>query len=356
MLSGLPLGVAQVAAPNRVDAEVSEGPSSGAFEYFGLAIQVDSSYKPVERYGQMIREVAELGVNSLLFSVNGYQKNAGSAEIYVDPEKTPGDEQWRQLFKIARDHRMKIIFMPKILLSEPRGSEWRGVIDPGHEWDKWFSQYGEFILHYARLAEQCGVDVFIIGSELVSTEKHTKRWKELIAKVRRVFSTGRLTYSANWDHYEEVRFWDDLDMAAMTTYFKTASKPNPKLSELRASWKKHRKSILRWQQKVGKPILFTEVGWCSQEGCSVEPWNYYRQQDCAAEGLEEQRRNYAAFITTWNDCDVIAGVVWWEWTPAEGGYGDCGYSPKNKPAQLELRRWFESLRLRAVPSRQVHSP
>ena len=51
-------------------------------EYYGMAIQVDSSYRPVERYGAMVREIAALGANSVLLSVNGYQAHAGSVDIY----------------------------------------------------------------------------------------------------------------------------------------------------------------------------------------------------------------------------------------------------------------------------------
>jgi len=47
---------------------------------------------------------------------------------------------------------------------------------------------------------------------------------------------------------------------------------------------------------------------------------------------------------------------WWEWTPGEGGPGDVSYSPQNKPAQSELRRWFESLRAREMPAGPVYSP
>lgn len=318
-------------------------------EFFGLAIQVDSSHKPVERYGRMIHEIADLGANSVLFSVNGYQENAGSTQVFTRSEKTPDDEQWRKLFAAARQRGLKVLFMPKILLSEPRGDEWRGVIDPGHGWDEWFEQYGKFVLHYARLAAEGGVDVFVVGSELASTEKHTQRWKKLIAQVRSAFPAGRLTYSANWDHYENIRFWDDLDLLAITSYFKTAEEPEPKIAELVASWKKHKRAILDWQRTIAKPVLFTEVGWCSQEGCSVEPWNYYRRQASSVEGLEEQRRNYEAFIHTWREQDNVAGAIWWEWTPGEGGAADHGYSPKNKPAQVELYQWFREQR--AMPSR-----
>ena len=233
--------------------------------------------------------------------------------------------------------------MPKILLSDPREDEWRGVIDPGQRWSEWFQSYRRFIVHYASLAEEGGVEVYVVGSELVSAEEHTSRWKGLIAEVRSVFQ-GKLTYSANWDHYQAIGFWDDVDLVGLNGYFKTAGAAGPELSELRASWQRQRSKILNWLQRVNRPLLFTEVGWCSQEGCSVEPWNYTRQLQPSDAGLREQRRNYEAFMLSWRQCPPLAGVMWWEWAPGEGGPTDRGYSPKNKPAGALLRRWFASLR------------
>lgn len=342
--------------PHGPRAEAATSPTSpiNSFQFYGLAIQVDSSHQPVRRYGAMVRQIAALGANTVLFSVNGYQRNAGSTEIYSIDERNPSDEQWVSLFKIAHRENLQIVFMPKVLLEEPRGREWRGVIDPGQQWAKWFSAYRRFILRYARLAAASHVEVFVVGSELVSTEKHTGRWRHLIAEIRSVFPKGLLTYSANWDHHRPIRFWGDLDMVALSSYFEMADHHNPTLAELRSSWRRIQEEILHWQQDVGLPVLFTEVGWCSQEGCSMEPWNYRRRQESSRLGLQEQRLNYEAFIETWDACPTVAGALWWEWVPDEGGPGDYGYTPKNKPAEHVLSRWFQ--RLRASQAGQDSAP
>jgi hypothetical protein len=95
---------------------------------------------------------------------------------------------------------------------------------------------------------------------------------------------------------------------------------------------------------VDLPILFTEAGWCSQEGCSVEAWNYYRQDHATAAGLEEQRRNYQAFVDTWRDDSCVGGIIWWEWTEGPGGPSDFGYTPRSKPAENVLRVLFANKR------------
>jgi hypothetical protein len=286
----------------------------------------------------MIEEIADLGADTVLFSVNGYQEHVESTRISPSPDETPSDEDWLRIFAVARDRGLRIILMPKVLLSDPRGNAWRGKIQPT-SWDEWFAQYRAFVMHFARLAELSDVEVFSVGSELITTEKFTDRWRSIVADVRSVYR-GRLTYSANWDHYTGIRFWDDLDLIGMTTYHKLSDEPAPSLEALRAKWLEIRRDIEKWRKGVGKPLLFTEAGWCSQEGCSVEAWNYYRQEEATEAGRREQRDCYQAFVDTWLDCPKVGGILWWEWTPGNGGDGDYGYSPKNKPAEAVLRELF----------------
>jgi hypothetical protein len=306
--------------------------------YHGVAIQVYSADRAVERYGQMIREIADLGADTVLFSLDAFQKHVESTDIWTDPERTPTDEEWLELFDRAHERNLRIVLMPKILLSDPRGNEWRGKIQPT-SWDAWFEEYRNFIVHYATLAERGHVEVFIVGSELVSTEKLTDAWKRVIAAVRDVYH-GRVSYSANWDHYRGIQFWRDLDLIGMTTYHQLSEDPGPSLDALRKSWLPIKREILEWQKGVGKPLLFTEAGWCSQEGCSVEAWNYYRHEKATPAGLREQADCYQAFVDTWADEPAVGGILWWEWSHASRGEKDYGYTPKGKPAERVLRELF----------------
>jgi len=317
--------------------------------YHGLAWQIHRSEGCVEEARKMLGEIADLGADTVLIGNAGYQEHAGSESFRIDPAVTPSADQWRQIFQIAHDDGLRVILMPIILLSNPRGTEWRGVINPP-SWDDWIERYCEFILHFARIAADNQVEVLMVGSELVSAEKnvHVDQWRRLIRDVRKVFP-GKLTYSSNWDHYKVVEFWDELDMVGMTSYYKLSSKPNPSLESLIEAWKPIQRGLLRWQAQVGKPLLFTEVGWCSQEGASIEPWNYYYKQTATPAGLEEQRRCYRAFVETWRDQTLgenptVAGIIWWEWLDIEGGPDDYNYIPKGKPAEIELRQWFAEVR------------
>jgi len=314
-------------------------PTHGTVPYRGMAIQVASGYKPAETFGPLLEEIADLGANTVLLSVAGFMEHARSQAIYVDARKVPAPNDFQRLIAQAHQLGLKVIVMPIVLLKNPQGSEWRGVIEPP-DWDDWWRQYNEFILYFADIAREGKADALIVGSELVSTEKYTAKWRKLVAAVRPRFWGGELGYSANWDHYRPVQFWDDLDFIGMTSYYKLADRENPTVEEIVQRWQPIRKDILAWQRRIGKPLLLTEVGWCSQEGAAMAPWNYYQNQNGTPAALEEQRRLYEAFIRVWDDTPELMGVIWWEWRDSNGGPGDYGYTPKNKPAEQVLRRWL----------------
>ncbi|UCG32676.1 MAG: hypothetical protein JSU68_13545, partial [Phycisphaerales bacterium] len=196
----------------------------------GLAIQIHQSHDVVARLAPLIVEIAELGANSVTISLSGYQEHAGSWRIWNDNDRTPHPDDVEQLIAVARSCNLRVIVMPKILLSEPRGSEWRGRIQPP-SWGDWFDQYRRFIVAWARVAERARADVLLVGSELVSTEKQTEHWLRVINDVRRVFH-GQIAYSANWDHYSGIEFWSKVDLIGLTTYHKLADHEMPSVNEL----------------------------------------------------------------------------------------------------------------------------
>lgn len=329
-------------APPRpaVPPEASAPAPPITLEYRGMAVQMQNGYNPREFYPPLIREVAALGANTILFTVVGQMEHARAQAICIDARKTPSREDLKMIFQEAKKAGLQVILMPIVLLSHPRGSEWRGAIEPPN-WDDWWRQYREFLLFFADAARDGGVDVLMVGSELVSTEKETAQWVKTIELVRERFPRGKLGYSANWDHYKPIQFWNKLDLVGMTSYYTLANGANPSVAEIVSRWKPIQAEILAWQKQIGKPVILTEVGWCSQSGAATAPWNYYHNMKATPEGHEEQRRLYEAFLKVWDNAPGLSGVIWWEWTDAPGGANDFSYTPRNKPAEQLLRRWFE---------------
>lgn len=308
-------------------------------QYRGLALQVQSGYQPVEHYVPLLREIRACGANTVLMCAAGFMEHAESQTIFLEARKLPSPAEFKTIIREARQLDLQVVLMPIILLTKPRGSEWRGVINPP-DWPDWWRQYREFIVYFCEIAREGGANALVIGSELVSTEKRTAEWVRIIETAREHFYGGKLGYSANWDHYKPVKFWDKLDFLGLTSYYTLADKRNPTVDEIVAYWRPIQKEITAWQREIGKPILFTEVGWCSQEGAAMAPWNYYQNQKATLAGHEEQRRLYEAFLQVWDDSPIVAGAIWWEWSRDPGGDSDFGYTPRNKPAEHELRDWF----------------
>jgi hypothetical protein len=235
--------------------------------------------------------------------------------------------------------------MPIVLLDRPRGNEWRGRIAPDDEaggWDEWFDNYRAMMRHFSWIAQANGVDVLVVGSELVSAEKHVDEWIDTIQEIRKTFK-GRLTYSSNWDHYEEVKFWDHLDLIGMNSYWKFGSEdePDPPVEQIVNRWKEVQSDLIPFVQKQGKPLVFLEIGWFSQENVAYEPWDYTKEQPIA---LELQRKLYQGFFQAWWGNPNLGGFSVWEWPPEKGGPNDNGYTPKGKPAESVLREYLSKPR------------
>lgn len=313
--------------------------ASAAGEFRGFALQLRSGDPnvPFEKY---LREIAETGANTVCLSPGAYQENAASSSLFLDQRKVPPPERVEELIRLAHRLKLRVIVMPMVLLENPGSGEWRGVIQPRQP-EKWWEHYEDIILRYARIAQRAEAEVFIVGTELVKLTSETDRWRRLIRKVRKEY-TGRVTYSANWDHYFNITWWDDLDLIGMTSYWDLVGEKKPSLDVLLASWKPIKKEILSNQKRLGRQIIFTEVGWPNQEGCAKSPWNYYGS---TTPDPITQANCFEAFFRTWRDERAVAGVIIWEWRNfpgMSGGPKDISYFPGGKPAMTPIRRFLSS--------------
>jgi hypothetical protein len=238
---------------------------------------------------------------------------------------------------------------PHIWIRERSDGKWRGSIDfsTGSEWDQWWTGYRRLVLHYAELAEASGMEALCIGTELRSTVlKRPGDWRRLIADVRKVYG-GELTYSANWyGEFEEVPFWDALDYIGIQAYFPlSADSVGVTLESLKAAWEPHVERIEALQRRVGKPVLFTEVGYRSTVDAAVEPWTWRSQ---APVNLELQATCYEAMFQAFWNRPWFAGAHIWKWFPEgskrpEGRRArrrERGFTPQGKPAEEVLARWY----------------
>ncbi|HVT89555.1 MAG TPA: hypothetical protein VHD56_11930 [Tepidisphaeraceae bacterium] len=296
----------------------------------------------IDKYKQSIDEVAALGADGVKFVIDTRQETVHSTHIFLDMRMTPTPDKLIELIKYAKSKNLRVILMPIVLLDNPQGNEWRGRIDPAETyggWDEWFKSYREMLAHFSWIAEANGVDVFVVGSEFISAEPKVDQWKKTIAEVRKTYH-GRLTYSSNWDHYTAIKFWDQLDLICMNSYWKfgeEGTNENPSIEHIKDRWHEIQKDLMPWVKSTGKPLIFSEIGWFSQKNVAYEPWDYTKDETI---DLELQRKLYEAFFEVWWGNPDLAGFSIWEWPPDMGGPKDGGYTPKGKPAEKVVKDWF----------------
>jgi hypothetical protein len=289
----------------------------------------------MEEYKKSIDEVADIGAEAVKFVVDARQEDGASNRIYIDLRMTPSADQLSDLIRYAKGKGLKVILMPIVLLDDPKGDEWRGTLKP-ESWAEWFDSYREVLGHFLWIAEANDVDIFVIGSELVSSERQAAEWDRTITFIRGRFS-GLLTYSSNWDHYEKIPFWEKLDLIGMNSYWTLGPDEDTSVETIKANWQDIQAELRPFIEQKNKPLLFLEIGWCSLDNAAKEPWDYTKDVPV---NLELQRRLYQGFFESWHGTPWLGGFSVWEWPPGDGGPTDRGYTPENKPAEDVLREWM----------------
>lgn len=313
------------------------GPSAGEQIHRGLVFGLFARRDP-RFIRSNLKEIRDLGANAVSVVIPWVTPDVRSTEILPREDMSPGDGPLRQTIREAHRLGMSVLLMPIVYVDHMEEGDWRGAIRPP-DWDRWFRAYGRMILSYATMAEEEGAALLSVGSELCSTESRREDWLRLIGEVRKVYS-GALTYSANWDHREEITFADALDYLGTNTYFELSRGPDPSVAELLRAWEPIVARVTAWAARAGKPLLLTEVGYPSRRGAASDPWDHTAP---GAPDPEGQARAYRAFLEAWTGVPDLAGVyfyIWW----GEGGSADTGYTPRGKPAEEVLRGWLQKSR------------
>jgi len=288
-----------------------------------------------------LRRLRDTGATWVQVLVTGYVRTLRSARIVRRADATPTDASLRDVIDYAHRLGLKVMLKPHV---DIWGSEcWRGRIGPGFseaEWRAWFASYRSFIVHYARLAEQTGTELFCVGCELDGTVHREAEWRAVVARVRREYSR-RITYADDQiveDPYA-VRWWDAVDLIGMDAYPELTRRLHPTTVQLRRAWRRWARRLEALSRRWGKPVILTEIGCRSVRGAATAPWDYLRRGPV---DLRVQQRWYAAAFKALVRRPWLVGMYWWQWEPATpaGGPRDTGYIPYRKPAERVLRAWY----------------
>jgi hypothetical protein len=245
---------------------------------------------------------------------------------------------------MAREVDLNVVIIPT--LADFTDGHWRGEVRMADEasWAAWFRSYREFVIHYAELAEAMTAKGFSVGTELRETVNREDDWRITIAQVRQRFG-GWLTYAANWDDYESVPWWTQLDLIGVQAYFEVG---NPgggsaaaQVGALVRGWAPIRERLARLSEATGKRVLFTEIGYKSHTESTTFPWNW-EIEGAPDPGLQAVAYE-AAFKVFWNQ-PWFAGFYWWKWRPDPAADEDYerDFTPQGKLAEQVLRQYYST--------------
>ena len=297
--------------------------------------------------------LSELGTTWISITPFGFQRSPEDPSFQWGGSRfSESDERLRQVTAQAHARQIRVMIKPHIWLRPPA---WVGMVEPPTEtaWSTWFATYREFILHYAVLAQDVGIEALCIGNELSETTYREDAWRGLIAEVRTVYD-GALTYGAHADEVWNVPFWDALDFIGVSAYFELASRPSPTYAEIERAWQPLMTRLERLSARWERPVLFTELGYRSVDFAVQYPWKY---SDSTPVNLQLQADAYAAFFeTVWTE-PWFAGVYWWTWSSLadDGGPTDDDYTPRGKPAEDILRQYYSARGQLSPPKVRRHA-
>ncbi|RLD60525.1 MAG: glycoside hydrolase [Bacteroidetes bacterium] len=242
--------------------------------------------------------------------------------------------------KFAREKGLKVFLKPHIWFFH---GAYTGDFELSSEadWQEWEKNYMDYILDFALLADSLDIEMYSIGVELKNfVQQRPEFWKMLADTVNTVYH-GDITYSANWDNYNNIPFWDKMDYMGINSYFPISDKKTPTLEELLTGWEEHYLAINEFQAEYDIPVIFTEYGYKSIDYLAKEPWN---PDNGGGVNLEAQKTAYEAIYQKfWNEEWFAGGFIWkwYDYHESAGGTDNKNYTPQNKPAEDAIRAAYE---------------
>lgn len=289
--------------------------------------------------------IKAIGSNYVAVIPYGFTKKGGSKVRYNE-----SSWQWwgerpegvQKTIELAKEADVKVMLKPQIYI--PGG--WTGGLEFDNEkdWQEWEAGYRSYILFFAKMAQTLEVELFCVGTEFkMSIQKRENFWRDLIKEVKTIYK-GKITYAANWDEYQLVKFWDELDYIGIDAYFPLTSDTLPKISTLKEKWKPIVGNIKYVSNQFSKPVLFTEYGYLSVDCCADKTWELEAKVKNCKINEQAQANALQALYEVFEKETFWAGGFLWKWYPKDGGhveYPGRDYTPQGKIAYDVVKAFHE---------------
>ena len=213
--------------------------------------------------------------NHLAIMPYGFMPTLKSPDLRFDhPRQCWGErtEGCIETINHSRKEGFEIMLKPQIWIG---GGDFTRFIEMNSEkeWLQFEENYANFILNFARVAEDQKVELFCIGTELGKVvAARPQFWTKLVNDVRKIYG-GKLTYAENWDCFDKPVFLKDMDYISVDAYFPLNDGKNPTEQEIRDGWKSHVEKMKTCAEINQKQILITECGYRSLDYAGSKPWD-----------------------------------------------------------------------------------
>lgn len=289
---------------------------------------------------QEILKVSGVNANWVTLMPYGFVRSIDSPQVQYNNQRQWKGERIDGIKEVAnlfRKQGIKVMIKPQLWMGH---GSFTGHLEMKTEaaWKMFEDGYKKYILDFAKAAEETGCEMLCIGTELNNFIKaRPVFWDTLISQVKRVYR-GKLTYAENWDSFDKVPFWPQLDYIGIDAYFPLSDEEKFTVKALERGWEKHKKQITFISGKVGKPVLFTEYGYRSSLFAAKEPWAELNNEVC----LENQEAALKALYNSFWKEKWFAGGFLWKWydNPNAGGNSNTDYTPQNKPAEKLVKETY----------------
>ncbi|OED35899.1 glycoside hydrolase [Flavobacteriaceae bacterium (ex Bugula neritina AB1)] len=291
-----------------------------------------------------VNPVVEIQANWAAVMPFGFLRSLKTPNVIFNIERQWWGERRdgaKRTIELLNERGIKVMLKPQIWV-------WRGeftgniLMDSEENWTALEKSYEDFILLYAKLAEELNVPLFCIGTELHTfVQKRSDFWRQLIKKVKSIYQ-GDLTYAENWDQFQNVPFWEELDYIGIDAYFPVSESKTPTVEEIKIGWKQHKIKIMELQSVMDKKVLFTEYGYRSIHYTGKEPWDANRVNGNI--NLQAQNNALTAIYEEFWEESWFAGGFLWKWYHNHtevGGENNNRFTIQNKPAEDLIKSLYK---------------
>jgi hypothetical protein len=313
---------------------------------------IESALHPGKGYGseacgRAMDELVRWGATWV--SITPYGRVADLAPTGIDwTFEAPYQDNRRAVISaIAQAHArgLRVLLVPHLWVES---GQWRGEIDPGSDaaWARWAKAYRAFLLGWARVAAQSGVEMLSVGVELGRwvTTVRAESFSPIVDDVRAVYP-GLITYSANWDDVEATLVLRKLDVIGINGFYPLADKDGAAYPELVKGATEVAARVHKLAALWHKPILFTEMGYTTRPDPAIRPWEWPDRMSQVKVDEAAQATAYRALLEPLLREPAFLGFfVWRVYADPDdvSQEAEWGFSPRGKQAETIVRDAFRA--------------